>query len=360
MQIPEIVITGGPCAGKTTALAAISEHCQKLGYEPILVPEAATQLIASGFDPTQPSFQELVLNETLHAASLRRRAIGLYGYRKPVLIYDRGLADGQAYVSKKVFDTALENMGLNRVLARDYYSGVIFLDSAANGAEQFYNTANNLARSETLQEARRINKSTLEAWHGTPHLIRVQNHPGETFEQKIHQALKGLSRILGEPEPLEIERKYRIKDFDFDAIPTTAAPIIIRQTYLTPTETGTVERVRARGQGNFYFYYHTIKKDVAGGIVQEYDRIITKDEYDRYLVRQCPHRLPIDKVRWCFTHKGHYCELDVFSAHNNGLKLLEIEVDSLDAPVELPDFLGSLIEVTGEKQFSNFALATAA
>lgn len=44
-QIYKIVITGGPCAGKSTALTWIQNEYTKKGYTVIFVPESATELI---------------------------------------------------------------------------------------------------------------------------------------------------------------------------------------------------------------------------------------------------------------------------------------------------------------------------
>jgi hypothetical protein len=41
------------------------------------------------------------------------------------------------------------------------YDSVIFLDSAAEGAEEFYTRSNNAARSEGLEAAKALNKKTL-------------------------------------------------------------------------------------------------------------------------------------------------------------------------------------------------------
>lgn len=46
--ITRICLTGGPCAGKTTALASINQVLTQLGFRVLQVPEAATMLMASG------------------------------------------------------------------------------------------------------------------------------------------------------------------------------------------------------------------------------------------------------------------------------------------------------------------------
>ena len=51
MEIKKIVITGGPCAGKTTALTWIHNKITALGYTVLFVPETATELITGGVAP---------------------------------------------------------------------------------------------------------------------------------------------------------------------------------------------------------------------------------------------------------------------------------------------------------------------
>lgn len=51
MNIHKIVITGGPCAGKTTAMSWIQNAFTKRGYRVLFVPETATELITGGVAP---------------------------------------------------------------------------------------------------------------------------------------------------------------------------------------------------------------------------------------------------------------------------------------------------------------------
>ena len=51
MDITKIVITGGPCAGKTTALSWIMNSFTEKGYVVLIVPETATELINGGVAP---------------------------------------------------------------------------------------------------------------------------------------------------------------------------------------------------------------------------------------------------------------------------------------------------------------------
>lgn len=49
-----IVLTGGPCAGKTTSLAHITERFRDLGFNVYVVPETATTLILGGVNLVDP------------------------------------------------------------------------------------------------------------------------------------------------------------------------------------------------------------------------------------------------------------------------------------------------------------------
>ncbi|MCD8120989.1 MAG: ATP-binding protein [Clostridiales bacterium] len=50
-EITKIVITGGPCAGKTTAMSWLQNEFTEKGYAVLFVPETATELIGGGVAP---------------------------------------------------------------------------------------------------------------------------------------------------------------------------------------------------------------------------------------------------------------------------------------------------------------------
>ena len=49
-NIKKIVLTGGPCAGKTTALVRIIEHFSGLGYKVFTIPEVPTMFTQAGMN----------------------------------------------------------------------------------------------------------------------------------------------------------------------------------------------------------------------------------------------------------------------------------------------------------------------
>jgi hypothetical protein len=93
-----------------------------------------------------------------------------------VVICDRGVMDGSAYCDENVWQAILDETGWSTIQLRDRrYEVVIHLVTAADGADKFYTSANNQARSESVQEAIELDRKLISAWVGHPHFSIIQN-----------------------------------------------------------------------------------------------------------------------------------------------------------------------------------------
>ena len=155
MEIAKIVITGGPCAGKSTAMSWIQNAFSKMGYAVLFVPETATELITGGVAPwtcgTNVDYQKCQLK--LQLEKVFELAARTMDTEKVLIVCDRGALDNKAYMNETEFAEAMKSIGSNEVELRDNYDAVFHLVTAAKGAEEFYTTANNSARTETVTEA---------------------------------------------------------------------------------------------------------------------------------------------------------------------------------------------------------------
>ncbi len=260
-KITKIVLTGGPCAGKTTAMAQIIEHFSSLGFQVFAIPEVPTMFSSAGinyltqnkalFFEAEKSTLNIQLELEDHFAKMAAQC------SKPVLIVcDRGTMDISAYVSPEIWEALTEEMGTNTVKLRDArYEAILHMVTAAAGAEQFYTNENNKFRSEDVEMARELDRKVLSAWTGHPHLRVIGNHMD--FEDKLRQVLNEISTVLGVPSPIEKEHKY-IVEVTGDIPDYTESEIT--QTYLL-SEPGTEMRVRKRGWQGSYVYFQTIKKE---------------------------------------------------------------------------------------------------
>ena len=362
-----IVLTGGPCGGKTTAMARIAERLESLGFRVFTVPETPTMLFQGGFslaDVTQAQVVDLetvLLSTVMATEDSFRKIASVYANPKTVFLCDRGMMDTKAYVTPEMWQTILDNMGVTEVQLRDQrYDAVIHLVTAAIGAEEFYTLANNTARTETPEQARELDGKTQAAWVGHPHLRVIDNR--SDFEDKIRDAMAAICRVVGVPEPMEDERKFLVASVE--DIPVPHVTVDIEQVYLLPGEGDEEERVRRRGQGTSFVYTHTIKRRKGPGSAAEFDRMITPAEHLMALGRRDDDCATIRKKRTCFVWEGHYFELDTYvdwrrGPHAEGAPLcvLELEVEDLEAEIPLPPFVKIEREVTGEDGFSNRELA---
>ncbi len=159
------------------------------------------------------------------------------------------------------------------------------------------------------------------------------------------------------PEPCEIERKFLLHGSPAGReVPIGFEEVEIEQTYLIRRD-GWEARVRRRGQYGSHVYTHTLKRAVASGQRVKIERQITGREYLALLAQADPACRTIKKQRRVFLWANQYFEWDRFTAPRPGLELLEVEVDALDAPIEVPAFLQVEREVTGEEQYANYTIA---
>jgi CYTH domain-containing protein/predicted ATPase len=355
-----IGLTGGPCAAKSTALAFLKQKLSDLGFAVITVPEAATELIQSGITPELlgvSNFQRVILPYILEKEERWKCAANLMPEdKKIVIICDRGVIDVAAYTSAHDFDLMLGEFGYNIVELRDKrYDGIVFLRSVAVDLPEVYTRINNTARKETIEEARALDGRTLEAWTGHPHIHIIDN--SKSIEQKLHRVFHAVCRVLGIPAPLEIEQKFLVSQCDLTRMPHPAQQVQIDQYYLKSKNHGDTERIRARGQGGGYTYYHTVKRDLRPGVRTEIERQITRAEYFTLLRQADPAFGKIEKMRYCFVSENQYFELDVFK-NPPGLIVLELELTEENDTISLPEFLRvHLTDVTDNPMYSNKEIA---
>lgn len=172
-KIYKWVITGGPCAGKTTALKYIKEALERCGYTPIFCPETATELISGGVAPwtctTNVEYQHCQL-ELQHAKEqVFLEAANHMPPEKMVIIFDRGFLDNKVYMTDEEFTGLLEGMGFDEEKTRNWYDAVFHLETAAKGDSDAYTLDNNGARSETVEQARELDDKLIKAWSGHPY-----------------------------------------------------------------------------------------------------------------------------------------------------------------------------------------------
>ena len=359
MEITKIVITGGPCAGKSTALSRIQEEFTELGYTVLFISETATELINGGVAPwtckTSDDFQKFLIKLQIEKEKIFELSARSMPSEKVLIVCDRGMLDNKAYMTPDAFSNTLYELKLNEVEIRDNYDAVFHLITAADGAEEFYTTANNTARTETPQQAIELDRKLLSAWTGHPHLRVIDN--STTFENKIKKLITEISSFLGEPEPLEIERKFLIEYPDIDWLEKSSEckKIEIIQTYLKSGKDEEL-RVRQRGMNGNYIYFKTIKRKLDDLKRIEIEKRLSKDEYLTLLMEADTEKRQIRKNRYCLMYNNQYFEIDIYPFWKDKA-ILEIELSDENTEIFFPEKIRIIKEVTDDENYKNASLA---
>lgn len=362
-EIVKIVLTGGPCAGKTTALVRVIEHFSSLGFKVFTIPEVPTLFTQSGMNylTTNKGFfyqgEKATLEIQLALEDKFQRMAQECTEQPCLIVCDRGAMDISAYMAPEMWAEITRAVGTSTAELRQRYDAVLHLVSAADGAEQYYTTANNAQRYEQMNEeglriARSLDKKVIHAWTGHPHLRVINNH--DDFEAKMHRVIKEISGVLGLPQTIEEERKYIVELTG--KLPEDCIESEIIQTYLS-SEQGSEVRIRKRGWEGKYVYVHTTKTRKSDTEELVIERQLNNNLYEMMLGLADPERNTIRKIRRSFIWKGQYFEIDTYLEQLKGLVILETKGITKGEPVKFPPFLKVLEDITGREEYYNCNLA---
>merc|ERR1712130_1009715 len=112
-KIWKLVLTGGPCGGKTTGQARLSTFFENLGWKVYRVPETATVLLGGGVNFADlPEYAQIEFQENLLRTMIQIEnsffALAEASERNCLVICDRGTMDASAFVSKQEWDEILQ------------------------------------------------------------------------------------------------------------------------------------------------------------------------------------------------------------------------------------------------------------
>ncbi|XP_044753936.1 TRPL translocation defect protein 14 isoform X1 [Coccinella septempunctata] len=388
-----LVLTGGPCGGKTTGQTRLCTFFENLGWKVFRVPETASVLLSGGikfsdlnedeameylhklskwgkpleFKGDAVHFQENLLKTMIQIENTFFE-LGRTSSRNCLIICDRGTMDASAFISKEKWETIMRDNDWNNVELRDNrYHQIIHMVSAAKGAEEFYSTEEHSCRSEGVELARELDSKAAAAWIGHPYFDVVDN--STDFEGKIRRMIGSVCQKVGLDTGDRLlknskKRKFLVKG----PLPRSSAfppyqDFEVIHNYLTSKCPNQV-RLRKRGQKGHYSYIHTVRrKNEPSGQIIEVKTQITHRDYINLLTQKDDGHFTIYKQRRCFLVNNQYFQLDIYQQPShprcNGLMLLETysTLDDETLMDSLPKFLHIEKEVTGNPDYSMYNLS---
>ena len=199
-NITTAVITGGPGAGKTSALKEIRNHFNKKGYEVYCMPETATELINGGIAPwtcpTNKDFQKLLFDLQLKKEAIYHQAAEEKKADKTLIVFDRGLVDNHCYLKDDEFQEILDGQHMSEKDLLKRYDHVFHMECAAKGDPQWYSVDNNEARMENQEQAIALDDRILEVWKNHPDFVSIP--AARTIEEKIGELLEKMDEKIPE------------------------------------------------------------------------------------------------------------------------------------------------------------------
>ncbi|MBQ9013977.1 MAG: AAA family ATPase [Bacilli bacterium] len=349
MLVAKICLTGGPCAGKSTALSKIEQKLTDMGYKVFVIEEGATRLINAGIKPfgndsiSMFDFEDIVLKDQLLMEDIFTKTANLLN-KKCIILCDRGVFDIKSFITEVEFDALLNKYNLSKMNLISGYNLVIHLNTIAKGKQELYadKSKNNSARSEDVKEAVLRDDKCEDAWSIHENLKIIDN--STDFDTKINKVIDEITNYLGVQK--RNDRKYLVEltdDLNKFIRKKELVKVKIKQTYLY-TDKDCEIRLRKRTIDNDSSYYITVKKNNYENQKIITDEIITKEEYERLLSSTDVINV-VEKERICFVNNDSFYKLDIFE---NNMCLLETS-----GKLDLPDSIKVIKEVTNLDEYYN-------
>lgn len=157
--------------------------------------------------------------------------------------------------------------------------------------------------------------------------------------------------------PIETERKFLI---EYPSAACMAAfqkgrVMHFEQTYLL-ADGGITRRVRKVIEQDTVSYIYTEKRRISALSSFENECAVSEEEYIALLRDADPDRRTIEKARYTLPYGERKLELDIYPFWNDRA-ILEIELQSENETVILPDYIKVLHDVTEDVRYKNVNLA---
>lgn len=191
----KIVITGGPCAGKTSAIDKVKLYYQSLGYCVLIVAETPTEIIKSGITLEEFGkipFQKAIINLQIQKEKIILEALPTTLNRNVIILYDRGIIDHFIYVNQMEKNIIEEFLNIRRDECYKNYDAVFHMCSTAKELPKlFFNTE---CRKEPIEEALKLENLIKKAWEVHPFYYFIGCELN--FEDKINKLINKMNEYI--------------------------------------------------------------------------------------------------------------------------------------------------------------------
>ena len=176
------------------------------------------------------------------------------------------------------------------------------------------------------------------------------------LREKLKKLIAQIREFLGEPAPFEIERKFLIEMPDLAALEKLPGcrRVEIEQAYL---KTAAEEKIRVRKwvEDGRAIYYKTRRRRLNGRKLEVEERL-TQRAYKEMLEEAGDSLQLLHKTRYSLPWEGQVFQMNVYPFWQDKA-IVKLELNEENALVQLPPMLQLIREVTGEREYKDYALA---
>uniref|UniRef100_A0A7S2S009 NadR/Ttd14 AAA domain-containing protein n=1 Tax=Mucochytrium quahogii TaxID=96639 RepID=A0A7S2S009_9STRA len=214
-RIFQIVLTGGPCAGKSSSMEYLADRLMDLNYDVYLVPEVPTLLLNGGcVYPGMDGGERLITFEANLIELQLQMEQSFYNIaqstgRPSIILYDRGLLDVAAYLPRNLWHNILNynqwlRDGMLGVLER--YDLILHLVTAANGAHKYYHSRSHRQDDISIETALEMDEKIQESYRGHPRHLIVDN--STDFGKKLERVFEHIVDLIsGDDDRLSVHTR---------------------------------------------------------------------------------------------------------------------------------------------------------
>jgi hypothetical protein len=185
-----VVLTGGPCGGKTTLLHQLRSE-DPHARQWVLLPEVAPLLMHTGLSSRRREFQlasveaQVALEEACTSAM----------HPGQVLLCHRGALDPLAYWLRDGGNESSLISPSEQQILRERYTSVLHLQTAAIDAVDAYRRWPSSHRRETVAEAAELDDLCMRVWKNHARYVRIEN-ANRSWPDKVQEAKRLLAHWI--------------------------------------------------------------------------------------------------------------------------------------------------------------------
>ena len=174
-----------------------------------------------------------------------------------------------------------------------------------------------------------------------------------SFDEKIRNVILAIYKELGDPYPIQNQRKYLVKNVDLDKLKDNHLVKLELEQYFTDISDGEDTMIRKVTKDGKNIYSKITKRNT----LIDHERMTTSRLIHEADYREAVASLdePICKVRYCFTYNKQYYRLDIFDKPSD-LMILEAEMTNDNKKLSIPDFIEVDRDITDDINYRNVNL----